>query len=151
MHPAFRKGGVAVITGAAVGIGYAIAARLLKENMKLVLFDRDEVALAQSAQRLESENQDATITLDALLDLLRRGSAVRDRGLVGLHLVHIVQAQARKLRARRGVFLQLGFQRGNWLIRSTGATSWPRLPFQSRKVPSRSWPAACHCARVMLL
>ncbi|MDU8418464.1 SDR family oxidoreductase [Pseudomonas syringae] len=44
-HPAIRKDAVAVITGAAVGIGYAIARQVAKEGMKIVLFDRDEAAL----------------------------------------------------------------------------------------------------------
>ncbi|NAT15202.1 oxidoreductase, partial [Pseudomonas syringae pv. actinidifoliorum] len=44
-HPAIRKDAVAVITGAAVGIGYAIARQVAKEGMKVVLFDRDVAAL----------------------------------------------------------------------------------------------------------
>lgn len=47
MHPAIRKDAVAVITGAAVGIGYAIAERMAQEKMKLVLSDKNVPALAE--------------------------------------------------------------------------------------------------------
>ncbi|NCB61778.1 MAG: SDR family NAD(P)-dependent oxidoreductase, partial [Gammaproteobacteria bacterium] len=45
MHSAIRKDAVAVITGAAVGIGYALAERMAQENMKLVLSDKNASAL----------------------------------------------------------------------------------------------------------
>lgn len=51
-HPAIRKGSVAVITGAAAGIGFAIASRLLSEGMKIVLFDRDQRALDEAVSAL---------------------------------------------------------------------------------------------------
>lgn len=51
-HPAIRKDAVAVITGAAVGIGYAIARKVAKEGMKVVLFDRDEAALNAAAKAI---------------------------------------------------------------------------------------------------
>lgn len=46
MHPSIRPGAIAVVTGAAAGIGYAIAARLAAEKMTLVLCDKDAPALA---------------------------------------------------------------------------------------------------------
>lgn len=49
---AIRNNAVAVITGAAVGIGYAIAERLAKEGMKLVLFDRDQHKLNNAKTQL---------------------------------------------------------------------------------------------------
>lgn len=54
-HPAIRKDAVAVITGAAVGIGYAIAHRAAAEGMKVVIFDRDEKALHTAARMLLNE------------------------------------------------------------------------------------------------
>ncbi|MFJ4067302.1 SDR family NAD(P)-dependent oxidoreductase [Pseudomonas sp. NPDC089996] len=54
-HPAIRNGAVAVITGAAVGIGYAIARRVAKEGMDIVLFDRDAVALDVATKSLLNE------------------------------------------------------------------------------------------------
>ena len=54
-HPAIRRGAVAVITGAAVGIGYAIARRVSSEGMKIVLFDRDAAALDVATKTLLNE------------------------------------------------------------------------------------------------
>lgn len=51
-HPAIRKNNVAVVTGAAVGIGFAIAERLCKEGMKVVLFDKDGILLAHAVSTL---------------------------------------------------------------------------------------------------
>jgi NAD(P)-dependent dehydrogenase (short-subunit alcohol dehydrogenase family) len=51
-HPAIRKGCVAVITGAAAGIGFAIARRLCEEGMKIVLFDKDQAALDAAVSKL---------------------------------------------------------------------------------------------------
>lgn len=52
MHPAIRPDGVAAVTGAAAGIGYAIAARLADEQMIVVMNDKDSGALAEAAKRL---------------------------------------------------------------------------------------------------
>jgi len=51
-HPAIRRGSVAVITGAAAGIGFAIARRLCDEGMKVVLFDKDQAALDGAVSKL---------------------------------------------------------------------------------------------------
>jgi len=51
-HPAIRKDSVAVITGAAAGIGFAIARRLSKEGMKIVLFDKHQAALDAAVIKL---------------------------------------------------------------------------------------------------
>lgn len=47
-----HAGKVALVTGAAQGIGLACAARLLAEGARVVLLDRDEAAAQASAQRL---------------------------------------------------------------------------------------------------
>lgn len=49
------KNKVAVITGAASGIGYAIAAQCVKEGMKVVLSDIEAQTLAQAKQRLQAK------------------------------------------------------------------------------------------------
>jgi NAD(P)-dependent dehydrogenase (short-subunit alcohol dehydrogenase family) len=53
MHPALAPGRVAVITGAAHGIGLAAARRLASAGMKLCLADRDGAALDRRAAELE--------------------------------------------------------------------------------------------------
>lgn len=60
-HPAIRKNSVAVVTGGATGIGYAIASCLAKEGMKIVLFDRDQPALDTAVSSLYSETPDAQL------------------------------------------------------------------------------------------
>jgi NAD(P)-dependent dehydrogenase (short-subunit alcohol dehydrogenase family) len=51
-------GRVAVITGAASGIGFGLAERFAAEGMKLVLADVDERALADAAQRLRASGRE---------------------------------------------------------------------------------------------
>jgi len=60
-HPAIRKGGVASVTGAAAGIGFAIARRLVKEGMKVVLFDRDSHSLLKAVQSIQLEFPDSEL------------------------------------------------------------------------------------------
>ncbi len=51
-HPALKPGRVAVITGAASGIGFAAAMRLAKLGMNLHLIDRDEGGLERAVGEL---------------------------------------------------------------------------------------------------
>jgi short-subunit dehydrogenase len=60
-HPAIRSGAVAVITGAAVGIGYAIARRVASEGMNVVLFDRDASALDVAIKTLRNQFPDVNL------------------------------------------------------------------------------------------
>jgi NAD(P)-dependent dehydrogenase (short-subunit alcohol dehydrogenase family) len=47
-------GRVAVVTGGASGIGFALAERFAAEGMKVVVADVEDRALAEAAQRLRS-------------------------------------------------------------------------------------------------
>lgn len=53
-------GKVAVVTGAANGIGRGIADRLVREGMKVVLADIEEPALDQAVAELQAEGHDVT-------------------------------------------------------------------------------------------
>ncbi len=68
-HVALRAGNVAVISGAADGIGFAAAQRFAELGMHVLLADIDTVALERAAAALdkilpEPEGQIATYTLD---------------------------------------------------------------------------------------
>ena len=52
IHPAIHKGAVAVITGAASGIGYAVAQRLLAQGMRVCLVDLPGKHLEEAQQKL---------------------------------------------------------------------------------------------------
>jgi NAD(P)-dependent dehydrogenase (short-subunit alcohol dehydrogenase family) len=65
MHPSIRPGAVAVVTGAAAGIGAAIATRLAFHNMVLILCDKDETALVHAAAGLRARYPSAAIHLVA--------------------------------------------------------------------------------------
>ncbi|MDX6804698.1 SDR family NAD(P)-dependent oxidoreductase [Terrihabitans rhizophilus] len=54
-HPAITAGRVAVITGAASGIGLAVAGRLGEAGMRLVIADIDEDQLNQAAEDLRGQ------------------------------------------------------------------------------------------------
>ncbi len=63
-HPVIRPHCVAVITGAAAGIGFAIACRLAGAGMKIVLFDKDQQALhTASSMLMERTAQDNILTV----------------------------------------------------------------------------------------
>jgi NAD(P)-dependent dehydrogenase (short-subunit alcohol dehydrogenase family) len=48
------KGKVAVVTGAASGIGYALAERAAQEGMKVVLADVENNALEKAEQKIKA-------------------------------------------------------------------------------------------------
>ncbi len=67
----FRADAVAVITGAASGIGRAAAERCAHHGMRLALFDRDEEKLAALAARLPTETRYIAGDVSVLEDVER--------------------------------------------------------------------------------
>jgi 2-dehydro-3-deoxy-L-rhamnonate dehydrogenase (NAD+) len=58
------NGKVAVITGAARGIGFAIAKRLLASGARCSLWDNDPAALEAAARSLNATDRAQTVTVD---------------------------------------------------------------------------------------
>ncbi|BDB27236.1 SDR family NAD(P)-dependent oxidoreductase [Cupriavidus sp. P-10] len=61
MHQAIQKNAVAIVTGGAAGIGYAIARRLVAEEMRVVVFDKDEAALNAAVTELLEQSPLRTV------------------------------------------------------------------------------------------
>lgn len=62
-QPDYRvDGGVALITGAAGGIGAAIAERLVRDGSHVALVDRDAEGLSEVSERLRVRRPDRTVT-----------------------------------------------------------------------------------------
>src|ERR1051326_5249389 len=82
-------GRVAVITGAASGIGFGLAERFALEGMRLVLADVEEPALTQAAQRRRSTGAEL---IEVRCDVSRSDEVQRlaDRALSAFGAVHVV-------------------------------------------------------------
>ncbi|MFC0410342.1 SDR family NAD(P)-dependent oxidoreductase [Roseomonas elaeocarpi] len=79
-HPALERGRAAVITGAASGIGLAVAERLAAIGMRLCLADRDAAALEAARGQLAATGAEV---IAVPTDVSRREAvqALRDRAL----------------------------------------------------------------------
>lgn len=63
-EPRRFEGQVAVVTGGATGLGYAIARRLAREGARVTLFDRDGGEAARAARSLESDGAVEAMAVD---------------------------------------------------------------------------------------
>lgn len=78
-HPALQSGRVAVITGAAGGIGLAAARRFQSFGMKVALSDIDEAELHAAARDLEAGKPGTVLAVAADVSRLEDVSRLRDR------------------------------------------------------------------------
>ena len=87
------KDRVAVVTGAASGIGLGIVERLLREGMKVVLADVEPESLGRQVARLSSDGADV---LGVECDVREPDAVVglRDRALSHYGAVHVVMNNA---------------------------------------------------------
>ena len=80
IHPAFRPGNVALITGGAAGIGLAIASRVADMGMKFVLIDNRAAALeAASASLSKTDVMVATADVSDRAALETIGAKIKER------------------------------------------------------------------------
>jgi NAD(P)-dependent dehydrogenase (short-subunit alcohol dehydrogenase family) len=77
-HPALSSGRVAVITGAATGIGLATAQRLRSFGMKLALADSDEAELAAVTRELGGARSDEVLGVPTDVSRLPELERLRD-------------------------------------------------------------------------
>jgi len=85
------KGRVAVITGGAQGIGYAIAERMLASGASVVLWDADAGKLAEAKASLDAQGSQGSVTTDAV-ELTDEAAveAAAKRAVAGLGKIDIV-------------------------------------------------------------
>ena len=84
-------GRVAVVTGAASGIGLGLAGRFAAEGMSVVMADVEEPALAEAAAGIAKAEGDARV-LPVVTDVSDRAAvdALRDAALAAFGAVHVV-------------------------------------------------------------
>lgn len=87
--PAISPGRVAVVTGAASGIGLGLAQRLAADGLRVVLADVEEPALAAAAGALASTGADVLPVVTDVSDLAAV-EALRDAALGAYGAVHLL-------------------------------------------------------------
>lgn len=107
------EGKVAVITGAASGIGRALADRSAREGMKVVVTDIEEAALAQAARELDAVGADV---LAVRTDVSKASDveALADRTLEEFGAVHLLFNNAGVIKG--GVLWEHSLGDWEWII-----------------------------------
>jgi hypothetical protein len=96
MHPALAKGSVAVVTGAASGIGLAAARHLVRLGLRVCLADRDGETLARARLALIAEGAGAGDVIAVAIDVSDRGAlvALADRVEAAFGAVNVLMNNA---------------------------------------------------------
>lgn len=107
------NGKVAVVTGAASGIGFAMSERFVSEGMSVVMADVEEEALARSATQLESEGADV---LGVLCDVSDAASVkdLAEQTLSAYGGVHVVCNNAGV--GPGGLMLETTAEEWEWIV-----------------------------------
>ena len=96
MHPALAKGGVAVVTGAASGIGLAAARHLARSGLRVCLADLDDGRLEAARVRLLDEGALADEVMAVPIDVAEAGElrALADRVAADWGAVNVLMNNA---------------------------------------------------------
>lgn len=108
------KGRVAVITGGASGIGLAVARRLAREQMRLVLADRDPEGLAEAKRGLEKDGADV-LTVPTDVGEIAQVRALADRTFEHFGAAHVIFNNAGV--AVAGRIWELAHEDWEWMLR----------------------------------
>lgn len=110
------EGRVAVVTGAASGVGFALARRFAQEGMKVVLSDVEEGPLAKASQTLVDEGH-RTIGVPCDVRLQESVDALRDATLEEFGAVHVICNNAGVARAPGGgPMWEYDLNDWNWIL-----------------------------------
>ncbi len=112
------EGKVAVVTGAASGIGFAMAKRFASEGMKVVLADIEDEALRRAATELENAGADV-LTFHADVSKLADVRALAAKSLEHFSKVHVVCNNAGV--ATTGLIAESTIRDWEWVI---GVNLW---------------------------
>ena len=104
---------VAVVTGAASGIGRATATRLAREGMKVVVADIDASALGTFAEELHTAGHDA-IAVPTDVRSREAIEALRDAALATFGAVHVVHNNAGVVAA--GAVEEISLELWTWVL-----------------------------------
>ncbi len=96
------QGRVAVVTGAASGIGLALARRFCEEGMKVVLADVEEPALARATEALEGEGHKEILGVPCDVRFQESVQDLADAALAEFDAVHVLCNTAGVARAPGG-------------------------------------------------
>lgn len=84
------KNKVAVVTGAASGIGYALAAKCLSEGMQVVLADVEEAALEEAIQKLQTSGFNSVFPVVTNVGVREEIVALAEKAVSQFGAVHLL-------------------------------------------------------------